>query len=160
MINARLTAIGEDMVPAADQERYQRWIRARVGPALTALGLPGGAGDTDERHSRRAELLALVGIAGNDPDVQRRARELAAQYMANPSSLPGTSAPAVLRVAAVGGDAALYAQYVAQIEKHTANPRSTSASSTRCPISGIRRSWRARCSTPSHPLCGRRIPAP
>jgi aminopeptidase N len=122
MINTRLTAIGEDIVPAADQERYQRWIRARFGPALAALGLPGAASDSEERHSRRAELLTLVGIAGNDADLQRRARELAARYIADPSSLPGTLAPTVLRVAAVAGDAALYEQYLAQIEKHTANP--------------------------------------
>jgi hypothetical protein len=109
-------------VPAADQERYQRWIRARFGPALTALGLPGAAGDTDERQSRRAELLTLVGIAGNDADVQRRARELAAQYIANPASLPGTLAPAVLRVAALAGDSALYDHYLAQIEKNAGNP--------------------------------------
>jgi aminopeptidase N len=122
MVANRLAAIGEDIVSPGDQARYQRWIRERFGPPLAELGLPGDAGDTDERHNRRAELLTLVGVAGNDPDVQRRARELAGRYIADRSSLPGTLVAAVLRVAAVGGDAALYGQYVAQLDGLGNNP--------------------------------------
>ena len=107
----RLAAIGSDIVDAAERARYQAWIRARFGPVLNALGLPGPAGDTDDRHGRRGTLLHLVGVTGNDPDVQRKARELAVQYIANPSSIPSTLAPTVLQVAAVGGDAALYERY-------------------------------------------------
>ena len=53
----RLTAIGEDIPAAADRPRYERWIRTTFGPVLTSVGLPGTAGDTDEQHTRRAELL-------------------------------------------------------------------------------------------------------
>ena len=112
MIVSRLTQTGEDIVPASLRPDYQQWIRRRFGPVLSALGLPGNPADDDERHSRRAELLTLVGATGGDVDVQRHARELAAQYISNPSSLPGTLAPAVLRVAALGGDAALYDRYL------------------------------------------------
>jgi hypothetical protein len=89
---------------------------------LNALGLPGNAADDDERHSRRAELLTLVGATGGDVDVQRHARELAAQYISNPSSVPGTFAPAVLRIAALGGDAALYDRYLERIRALSAQP--------------------------------------
>ena len=118
----RLTQIGEDIVSPSSRPDYERWIRARFGPVLNALGLPGNASDPDERHSRRAELLTLVGETGNDADTQQRARELAAQYIANPSTLPGTIAPAVLRVAALAGDAGLYDRYLAQIRTLSAQP--------------------------------------
>ena len=121
-IASRLTQTGEDVVTAPLRPDYQRWIRQRFGPVLDALGLPGTLKDDDERHSRRAELLTLVGETGNDVDVQRRARELAVQYISNPLSLPGTVAPAVLRVAAIAGDATLYDRYLGQIRQLSAQP--------------------------------------
>ena len=121
-IATRLAFAGAYLVAPDQQARYQDWIRTRFGPALDALGLPGAAGDTDERHSRRAELLSLVGATGNDETVQRRARELAAGYIADPSSLPGTLVTTVLRIAAGGGDAALYDQYLAQLDGLAAQP--------------------------------------
>ncbi len=121
-ITTRLAFAGAYLVEPGQQARYQDWIRARFGPALDALGLPGDAGDTEERRSRRAELLGLVGVTGNDGAVQRRARELAATYIADPSSLPGTLVSTVLRIAAGGGNAELYNQYVAQLDRLAAQP--------------------------------------
>ena len=89
---------------------------------MTALGVPGNPADDDERQSRRATLLHLAGITGNDPEIQRRARELAVKYVADVSTLSGTLAPAVLAVAAVGGDATLYEQYRGQLNKLAAQP--------------------------------------
>ena len=48
------------------------------------LGLPGNPSDSDDRQSRRATLLALVGVTGNSPDVQRQARDLALQVHCRP----------------------------------------------------------------------------
>lgn len=121
-IASRLAFTAEYIVPPPSRARYQEWIRRRFGPVLAALGLPGAPADDDERHSRRADLLTLVGAAGNDPGVQRRARELAAAYITDPASLAGTLAPAVLRLAALGGDAALYDQYLAQMRTPGADP--------------------------------------
>jgi aminopeptidase N len=121
-IASRLAVTGEYLVESGQQRRYQGWIRARFGPALASLGLPGDRGDLDERHSRRASLLTLVGITGNDTGVLRRARELAAAYIADPSSLPGTLAPTVLQVGAYAGDEALYEQYMAKARGLTAQP--------------------------------------
>ncbi len=118
----RLTTTGEYIVPDADRPRYQAWIRERFGPPLASLGLPGDVKDSDDRQSRRGTLLGLVAITGNDPDYQKRARELAEKYIADHMSLPGTLAPTVLRVAAAGGDARLYDQYLAEMEKQAADP--------------------------------------
>ena len=118
----RLSFTGDYIASSAQRPRYQAWIRQRFGPALEALGLPGDPRDTDERHSRRSELLTLVGVTGNDVAVQRRARDLAERYIADPASLSGTLAPTVLRVGAVAGDATLYDRYVAQLETLGAQP--------------------------------------
>jgi aminopeptidase N len=121
-IASRLAFTHENLVTAAERPQFQTWIRDRFGPALAALGLPGPAGDTDERHSRRAELLALVALGGNDAAVQSKARELALAYIDNPASLPGTLAPAVLRVAAASGDVDLYERYRSQLDKSAGQP--------------------------------------
>ncbi|OFW01992.1 MAG: hypothetical protein A3I61_00535 [Acidobacteria bacterium RIFCSPLOWO2_02_FULL_68_18] len=118
----RLAQTAGDVASATDRPRFEAWIRARFGPVLAATGLPGNMGDADERHSRRAQLLTLVGVTGNDAAVQRLARELAARYIADPTSLAATLAPAVLRVAATGGDAALYDQYEAQLGRLASQP--------------------------------------
>jgi len=109
-------------VSAADQPAYQAWIRSRFGPQLTALGLPGGANDNDETQQRRATLLGLLGVTGNDRDVQARSLELVGQYLKDPRSLPATLAPTVIRVAAQGGDRALYDQYMASLKTLAAQP--------------------------------------
>jgi aminopeptidase N len=121
-IVGRLATTGETVVPPAQREQYQAWIQARFGPPLEMLGVPGPVQDPDERHSRRAQLLQLLGVFGNNPAIQQRARALAAQYMADPSSLPGTLVPTVLQVAAIGGDAALYDQYLARMKTLAAQP--------------------------------------
>jgi len=121
-IASRIAFADEYLVAPAQRPRVQAWIRERYGPALAALGVPGAATDGDERQSRRAQLLTLVALAGHDPDMQSRARALAEQYMANPMSLSGTLAPAVLRVAAASGDAALYDRYIAQLDKVSGQP--------------------------------------
>jgi hypothetical protein len=121
-IATRVRYTAGNLVEDADRAGFAGWIGSRFGPQLRQLGLP-GAGDPDElQQSRRAVLLELVGVWGDDRDLQRRARELGAQYMSDPASLPGTLVPAVLRVAAYGGDAALYEQYMKRIEQSASNP--------------------------------------
>ena len=118
----RLAFIGEYLVARDQQPRWQLWIRERFGPSLEALGLPGDSRDTNERQSRRAELLGLVAGTGNDPALQRRVGELADTYLSSSASLSGTLAPVVLRLAAASGDAALYDRYLARLETLSAQP--------------------------------------
>jgi aminopeptidase N len=122
MVAGRLDAIGDDLVSTADKPSYQAWIRTHFGPQLTSVGLPGNPADDDDTQMRRATLVTLVGIVGNDRDVQKRNRELAAQYLKDPGSLPATIAPTVLQVAALDGDQALYEQYLGKLGALAAKP--------------------------------------
>ena len=121
-IGRSLAYTHEDVVGGADVAKFEEWIRRRFTPELMTLGLPGGPSDPDDRQSRRATLLYLVGVTGNSTDVQRQARELALKYMDDPTSIPGTLASTILNVAAAGGDAALYQRYRAQLPKLTDKP--------------------------------------
>jgi aminopeptidase N len=118
----RLIAIGEDIVTSADRPAFRAWIRGRFGPRLAALGLPGSATDGDEAQRRRATLLTLIGMTGDDAVTQQRARELARQYLKDSQSLPATLAPGVLQVGALTGDAALYDEYIARLNTLAAHP--------------------------------------
>ena len=121
--------------------RYRRLDPRTLRPALTRSDCRSQPATATRSAGRRGTLLQLVGVTGNDPDVQRTARELARDYIADPRSLPPTLAPTVLQVAAVGGDAALYDQYLAQLgELAVAARGGTTATSTRCRGSRIRRS--------------------
>ena len=76
-IGRSLAYTREDVVQPGDTPRFEEWVRRRFGPELTTLGLPGNQSDPDDRQSRRATLLSLVGVTGNAADVQKQAGELA-----------------------------------------------------------------------------------
>jgi len=121
-ISHSLAYAHDDIFQMGDVAKFEEWVRRRFTPELTTLGLPGNVSDPDDRQSRRATLLSLVGVTGNSADVQRQARELALKYVDDPASIPGTLAPTVLNVAAVGGDAMLYERYMAQLPKLSGKP--------------------------------------
>ena len=121
-IGRSLASAHDAIVQPSDAPRFEEWVRRRFGPELMTLGMPGSASESDDRQSRRATLLSLVGVTGNSPDVQRQARDLALKYVADPMSVPPTLASAVLNVAAYGGDAMLYDLYFAQLPKLTGKP--------------------------------------
>ena len=58
-----------------------------------------------------------LGNIGQDPDVIQQAQNLVQQYLKSPDSVDGTLAPAVVAVAARHGNAELYNQFKAQMQK-------------------------------------------
>jgi len=101
----------------ADVPKFEEWLRRRFGPELMTLGVPGSTSIRTTARAGARRLLSLVGVTGNSDGRPRQARDLAPQYIDDPSSLPGTLASTVLSVAAVGGDAMLYDRYMAQLPK-------------------------------------------
>ena len=118
----RIDYVASNIADRSQQPQFQRWIRERFGPVLTQLGLSGDPRDPEHVQGRRSALMALIGVTGGDATVQRRARELAVEYMANPASVSATLAPTVLQIAAFAGDRALYDQYVAKLPTLTSRP--------------------------------------
>ena len=118
-IAGRLGFVLGAVADKSNQARFEAWIRKTFRPALDAMGLTPSPADTDDTNSRRGTLLQLL---SGDPDLQKRARELADGYMARPSSLPPTLVAPILQVAASGGDAALYDRFVARLATATGSP--------------------------------------
>jgi aminopeptidase N len=121
-LDGRLSYVGANIVDSSQQPQFQRWIRSRFSPVLTQLGLSADPRDPDHVQGRRATLMSIVGVTGGDAGVQRRARELANQYLSNPASIGPTMASSILQVAAYSGDRALYDRYVAKLPTLTSQP--------------------------------------
>ena len=121
VIATHLTFAEQYVVAPAQRAQLHGWIQQRFQPALTALGFPGTRGDDEDKELRRATLLRLLGDTADTPEVQSRARDVAAAYLSDPTSLSGTLADAVLSVAAHGGDAALYDRYVSALRQQGAD---------------------------------------
>ena len=120
-IAGRIGYVTASVANSDERPAFHAWTKRRFGPALDAVGLPGSASDPDDTQSRRAALLGIMGGTG-DPAVTRRAKELAEQYLANPSAIPPTLVRQVLQVAAANGDAALYDRYLAKLTATSGQP--------------------------------------
>jgi len=118
----RLEFVAGLLASGPQQERFRSWVDTRFGPAFLAAGVRGARDEDEQQQSRRASLLRLVGVTGNDRNVQRLANDLATRYLSDPTVLPPTVAATVLDVAALNGDAALYESYRAQMVKLAASP--------------------------------------
>jgi aminopeptidase N len=112
-----LDFVNDHLVTDADRPEFQAWLRNAFSPMLQRLGYSGRAGDTPEQKQKRAVLFQSLGDIGNDPEVIQQARSLVQQYMKDPASVDPTLAGAVVAVAARHGDAELYKQYQAQLQK-------------------------------------------
>ncbi|HTV64176.1 MAG TPA: M1 family metallopeptidase [Bryocella sp.] len=114
-----LYAINDNMLTDADRSEFQGWLRTQFSPVLQQLGYTGRANDTPEEKLKRAILFEALGNLGNDPEVIQQAETMVQEYMKNPASIDGTMVRPVLSVAARHGDAQLYNQYKAQMQKAT-----------------------------------------
>jgi aminopeptidase N len=115
----RVSSVGSDIADASQRPAFDAWIRKQFAPALDAIGVTAKEGDSDDINSLRGILVQFL---GSDPAVQKRAREQVERYFEQPSSLPPTLVSPMLQVAAAGGDAKLYDQYVARMKASASTP--------------------------------------
>ena len=112
-----LEYINDDLVSDADRPAYQAWVRNTFSPMLQQFGYAARPGDTPEQKQKRSILFSTLGNVAQDPAVIQQANILVQQYMKDPTSVDPTLAGAVVSVAARHGDAELYQQYKAQLQK-------------------------------------------
>jgi aminopeptidase N/puromycin-sensitive aminopeptidase len=116
-----ITAIYIRLAPTAEERAaLEAWIRSTYAPVYAKLGPPSGA-DSSNTRELRAQLFYLLGYYGKDPAVIAQAREIAAKYLADPSSIDATLGQSALSIAARNGDAALYDQ-LQKIYENSTNP--------------------------------------
>jgi aminopeptidase N len=112
-----LNFVNEYLLTDEDRPAFQAWMRTQFSPLLQQLGYNGRPSDTPEDKEKRSLLFEGLGNMAQDPEVIQQAQTLVQQYMKDPSSVDGTLAPAVVVVAARHGNADLYNQYKAQMQK-------------------------------------------
>ncbi len=91
------------IVEGEARERYRAFVRGLARPAFDRLGWEPAAGEDELTRQRRGTLITLLGVVGDDDDVQRRARELHDRHLADPAALDPNVAAAVVGVVAAGG---------------------------------------------------------
>ncbi len=123
-ITSRLEFIDSNVVTDAMRPGFAAWVRRLLRPLFAELGVAarGDAADPDERRALRAAVMGALGTIGDDPEVVPGARSLLDRALAAPNGvvLDGTTANAIVRVAARHGDLALYDALVAAADAATA----------------------------------------
>jgi puromycin-sensitive aminopeptidase len=101
-----------DMV--VDQQHrpaLQAEVRRLLTPAVERLGWEPKAGESELQSQLRGALIGALGTQGEDRQVQKRARELYAQYKRAPSSVDKNLVPALIAIMAYTGDDADYKEF-------------------------------------------------
>lgn len=102
----------ERIVRDEDRDAFHGYVRALLAPALQRLGWAPRDGEDDLTGELRATLIRALGLVGDDPTTQARARELLEQAEADPSSVDPSIASAALAVVAGTGDGDDHARFV------------------------------------------------
>ncbi|HET9837822.1 MAG TPA: M1 family aminopeptidase [Candidatus Angelobacter sp.] len=114
---AMLEYLNGYVLPAADAGAFRTWVRASFGPMLRKIGWTPAENENADTRSLRADLVRLLGYAGEDPEAIRQSTSLAQQYVKEPNSVDPSLAKTVLAVAARFGNEALFEQYVNALEQ-------------------------------------------
>lgn len=109
-------SIDDSLVSAARRPHYERFLAALFGARVRALGLAPVPGESDDAGLLRPALVELLAVEGDDEALQSSARGLAERWLADHGAVAPDLVETVLRVAARGGDAALYDRFVAAAE--------------------------------------------
>ena len=119
VVQAAINAAGQVELPfvtAENQSAYAAYLRRTFRPALDRIGMSRKADEQETVPALRSALILLLGEDGEDADVIAWAKESAAKYLADPSSVDPAVATAALAIAARDGDAALFDEYVKRFE--------------------------------------------
>jgi aminopeptidase N/puromycin-sensitive aminopeptidase len=90
-----------------ERDALAAWIRRTFGPVYAQLG-NASASDTSDKRALRAYLFSVLADDGKDANLQTQARDIANQYLANPSSVDPTLGQTAVGIAAKNGDSALF----------------------------------------------------
>jgi aminopeptidase N len=107
LLAAHLQYLGDSLVSDDQKPAYRDFLRKQFSPLAAQLGWDSHPSDTEEQKGLRADLLGILGRAG-DPAAVSAALQLAERHLTSASSVEGTLAGAALSVAARNGDGKLY----------------------------------------------------
>jgi aminopeptidase N len=112
-----LERINDYLVTPADHELFAGWVRSSFHPMLARVGWTPAVGEDADVRLLRADVVELLGMVGEDPEVISESTKRARQYLDDPNSIDATLADKVLKVAARNGNVELFDQYVAGMQR-------------------------------------------
>jgi aminopeptidase N/puromycin-sensitive aminopeptidase len=101
------TAYSRVAANAQERAALAAWICSTFEPEYARLGPPAES-DSANKRELRSQLFALLGYYGKSPVILAQAREIAAKYLADPSSVDASLGQTALAISARNGDAALF----------------------------------------------------
>ena len=107
LFREQLDYIDKYLTSGADRAQYQEWIRNTFGPVLEKTGWTPAPNDSDETRARRANLLHIVGLTGQDPKAIQFSSELLGRALKG-EPVDHTLLLVAVPVAVRNGDSALY----------------------------------------------------
>jgi len=113
----RLDYSSRYLVKNNEADAFHAWVRSNFQPMMTRTGWTPAANEKEDTRLLRADLIHILGMDGEDPEVIRHATVLAQQYLKDPNSVDATIARRVLNVAAHFGDEALFRQYLEALQR-------------------------------------------
>ncbi len=108
VVTDRLGFIHDYLATGPERARFETFTRTLLRPLFDALTFTAAPSDPDDRRELRAVVVRTLGDVANDPDVVRAARQALDRALAGGPALDPTLAPAIVGVAALHGDAALF----------------------------------------------------
>jgi len=112
LIFDQLGYIGEHLVSAEQLPAYRAWLASYLRPIVNDIGWTPKTGEPDERKRMRGGLLEVLGFVARDEETLRRARELTDLALKDPTAVDPNLLDVVVPLAALNGEAALFAQFV------------------------------------------------
>jgi aminopeptidase N len=108
-LGGHLENIGRSLIPENQRGKYNAFVREQFAPLAREVGWQVHPGDTDEQKALRANLLAIMGDAG-DPEAVALAKKLVDEYLVDPKSVDPSLAGEAFPIAAEHGGQELFSR--------------------------------------------------
>jgi aminopeptidase N len=112
-----LDSIGDYLTTDADRAAYRAWVRRLLSPIAKKVGWSSLVDEDDDTETMRSLVMAALAETGDDPEVKKRAHDLALKVIDGTARVDPQFATSVLRMAAETGDAAFYEDVLARALK-------------------------------------------
>jgi puromycin-sensitive aminopeptidase len=100
------------LVPESARTSFEAYVRGLAEPAHKKLGWEPKKGEDELAGQLRGLLISLLGIVGNDVQIQAKAVDLYAKYKADNKAVGPDIVPAIVAILAYTGDKARYDEFV------------------------------------------------
>ncbi len=109
-----LRTLDDGIVPAELRPRFHAWIDLVFRQRLDVLGVQGARKEDEGRRMARAVVVDVLGDLVRDPAVRDTMDDAGRRAISSPRSIDPELLPVALKIAARGGDAALFERFERQ----------------------------------------------